>query len=159
MTEDLLSSINEEIKKHLPQQLGETLQKELARLKQVEAQLLDANDRVARLTVNLAAKDTRIQALESAVAAHGALDKRFLEVSQRENKADLLEKDVACAEARRKDIFDLVGMVFRAPVVMENLLGKLPVPVQGSPSNQYGPGSPGFVMQGDVSVTRTVSQV
>lgn len=158
MDHNATAEIMEVVRKSLPQQVGETLQKELAELQALRQTKVTLEESVRKLTESSAALSRDLAAARQAIAQHEALDKRLADVASREQKQELRDLRVDLAELRRKDAFDLVSMVFRSPVYSENVTGRIPLPVDGYSGGNGMSGCPGMVQEGNLNVTRTVTQ-
>lgn len=156
MTPEIEQTVRDAILRNLPAQVGEVLQGELQRLKTLE-------ETSAHQAETILARDTEIRRLNSIVSdqgtklqQHGILENREKAVALREHKMDLIDKDLACAELRRTDMFNVMGLIFRSPVTREIIAGTIPVPVAGMPAGgSYNNPSPGFVSPSPISTEKT----
>lgn len=155
----LTETIADAIKKNLPQQIGEELQKELAELTKLRVQHANQADMIQAYSSEAMDLKVCVSSLESEIKKHKAIDLREAEVLRREQQQNFSDFQVAQSEDRRKEMLGLVGMVFRSPVYQTTVSGKVPVPVEGvAPSGSNGYGTPGMVMPGDVLLNTTNSQ-
>lgn len=150
----------EVIAKNLPAQMAEVLRKQLEELPKVKEALVKANVQIQELVGKNAEKDRQLDSyaktVESVKMREVANEAMNVLLKERENKVILYEQENKLINEHKKDIFNLVSMVFRSPVYEESYRGNLPIPVEGQVPNQYNSGSPGYVSQGQVDVTRTI---
>jgi hypothetical protein len=114
----MLDEIKDIIAKNLPAQVGETLQKELARIPELEEQL--ANAEAARVVgiKRIGELDTELIALKAKEKWDGDLTYREVEVEKRERELEvtLLKVKVQEAEKRATELHGIVQTVFKSPV-------------------------------------------
>jgi len=133
MTKEVLSKeLNEAINKNLPHMVGEELKSVLAKAE------LDAND-LATTKATLEVRDKlikeqkqdigelsgKISKLEALVARKEAVEER-----ERNLRVTLSEQSVLNEREKTKQMFDILGLVFRNQQLMRSTLSNTPVPYQ-----------------------------
>lgn len=128
---DLTNDIQQQIKNHLPAQVGDMLRSELDALKV-------AREDVTRLMAEIQSDQTRraelkkqVDDLTKVVAQHDEISKRLLELNAKEVRQELNDLKLAQAELRIKDLKEITQTVFRSPVFTQSVSGSVPVPVAG----------------------------
>lgn len=120
---EVTQEVQDLIRKHLSAQVGETLQGELADLerlrkrdKQTTEQLDSKRATIDSMTVSLDVANARL-------AKHEALDKRLEEIEKRERNHELsiMKAQLENERSNNLRLFELVGVIFRNPVVTETL--------------------------------------
>jgi hypothetical protein len=148
-------AIAEAIKKNLPLEVGELLKKELAALAALRIRSAADMADVQSLRQKLADALTEVSARQKQLEAHAAITAREAAVTVREQTQALRDLQVAQAELRRADAFQLVSLVFRSPVFTTHVRGTVPVPVEGM-GGQYP--APGMVQNAPFDKTTTVTE-
>jgi hypothetical protein len=147
----LLEDLKEVIRKSLPTAIGEELQselKELARLRVLHTEHKELSVRYDALTERLA----KYQDLDSATAKL-ASEKEAHRIAVSDLRVAIAENAVKEAEKRANVVTDLVGMIFKSPVMTKVTTGNIPVGVGG-----YGNGAGYVSSQNPLSLTETLAQ-
>lgn len=157
---DINQEVSEAIRKHLPSQIGEALRGELEALAQARLRIHSLEGEIATIREANRGHISKCQGLEAELRQHAALAKREADVAARESQVELNNQAAAFAEKRRQDVFDLVSLIFRAPAVKQQVIGNIPVAVEGHPGNPQFGQSPagGYVASGALSTTTTTTQ-
>ena len=136
---DINSDIEDAIKKNLPAAVGEALQSELAelkRLRSVEETLKELREAFGALKTHNSVLQTKVQRDEDYLVAL-----RVLEERERNLKVVIAESRANNAETRVGDMKELIGMLFKGPLITKTLTGNLPAGVQQpSQYSSYGVG-------------------
>lgn len=156
---DITSTIAVAIKNHLPEQLGSELKKELDELASLRLRFASLGAEHNAAQAKIAEFSDKVYKLSKDLAAHGKLQERESAVQLRELRQDFRDLEVKMANQRHTEMLGLVGMVFKSPTFVKTVQGSVPLPVEGSPPNQYNScGTAGTVLNGNVSTTETISQ-
>ena len=130
----MTNEINEIIKKNLPQQVGEILQKELARIPQLEKDLLDAKN-----AYNIAQSENReaqaeLKQLKELKLEMEALRKERADIEERQRnlKVTLLEKDLAAAQSINTNSMEILKGLVRNTNFRKTVFGTEPIAIDGS---------------------------
>lgn len=100
----------------------------------------------------------KYSAIEKELAHYLALNLRKENIDEQERNLRVVLADAKATEAERrsKDIFDLVGVVFKNPVVRQNLSGIYPLPqVRDNYGNAIGPMSGSMSLSGETETEGT----
>jgi flagellar biosynthesis/type III secretory pathway chaperone len=114
----MLEEIKDIIAKNLPAQVGETLQKELARIPELEKQL-EVCEAARKAGIQLITeKDKTLGEYIAKENKYQELEKRELEVEKRERNLELavMKVQVMETEKRATELQGLVQTVFKSPV-------------------------------------------
>lgn len=113
--------IKDIITKQLPAQVGEVLRVRLEQAEKDAAKLTQLDALLTEERTKLEAANKRIAETGAELAAHVKLAEREAACSKRENglELELAKTRVINAEKGRDDLFNLMGVVFRNPVVKE----------------------------------------
>lgn len=133
--------IAEIIKRNLPAQVGEALQKELARIPTLEKELLDASSLVEGYRVEREALVKRALDATMRVAAAEVVLKREAGVAERERVAEIFELKarLAASDISISRLFDFVGLLVKAPAFRETVQRSTQVPLAMPGSNGGNP--------------------
>jgi hypothetical protein len=154
----LADQITEAIKKNLPQQIGEELQRELADLAALRSNEIRLQATISSMANSLQESKIKVDGLEAQLVKHASIAAREGAVLTRELHQEFSDLKVQIADERRVEMLALVSTVFRSPVYQHSITGSVPVPVSGAQGgNGYG-GSPGFVQQSPISTVTTVTE-
>ena len=63
------------------------------------------------------------------------IEEREKKVRDQEIAIEVIKTKLDMLNATKKDLFDLVGMIFKSPIIRENVIGN--VPVSPGPNGQY----------------------
>lgn len=128
----MIDKLKDVIKENLPQQVGEELQKELARIPVMEKRIAELEEQVRSRDNAIAMHAKDKVSLQTQLEAAGKLDEREDAVTKREHQVALIEVKAECAELRRKDAVDLVTKIFEGPIMRRRVTADHPVVVPGT---------------------------
>lgn len=160
MNDSLQKTIEDQIKQHLPQQIGEALQKELADFKTLRVQyeqLERINKENNKKIIILQEANTELEYSAKAVEKRSSdLDTKEAELKKREDKQSLLELELKLQTKFKDEIKELSLAFVRSPVVTRSISGSVPIPVEGNRGGNGGySATSGFVSQGTISTMTT----
>ena len=120
----IMAELDELIRKNLPAHVGETLKLELEELSVLRKRAPALEAEFARLNKRIAEYQETERVLRERLEQHGALDAKREEVEQqtRDMKVTLLEGTLAYERTMNTRLFDLVGVIFRNPVVTDHII-------------------------------------
>lgn len=152
---DMDKDIVESIRKNLPQQVGDVLQKELNRLQGIERDHKALKEAHEKTQQSLNSKNNEINKLNELLQAHEEITKREAAVSERERNSKIEELQVKLDAAESKQQFaeklamGLVRNIDYRKTVYDSRTETL--------SNKSHPGQAGGVSQAYTPETTTVS--
>ena len=82
-------------------------------------------------TENTTLKNTNYELLNKV----SNIEEREKKVRDQEIAIEVIKTKLDMLNATKKDLFDLVGMIFKSPIIRENVIGN--VPVSPGPNGQY----------------------
>jgi hypothetical protein len=141
LSQDLTDAIN----KNLSAEVGQTLQKELARIPELEAALRRAEVREKEQKITIEVLGKKVDEGAALNAKSDALDALERELLLREKKLAIAEAVAASRkavdDARILDLKEVVGLVFRNQIVRQEMFKNTTVPVttNGYTSTVQGP--------------------
>ncbi len=115
MTEQLFTDIEEQIKQHLPQQVGEVLKKELDRLKNLEKELGQYKDKYRRLENELELlRDSNKDLIKENIKAKTIIEReKALEVKEINLRVEMLKHQLKCSDDTNSRVMLFVDSLMR----------------------------------------------
>lgn len=128
--------INDIIDKHLPAQVGETLRKRLDQATKAEKDANYLSTRVTDLAREVESLKTQIKTQAEIESKLAEITRREAAVREKEVVQGILQEKLSGAEARIRDVKELVALVFQNNRFKYREFGNVPMP-----SGQYGTSS------------------
>lgn len=121
--DNIKRSIETAIAEHLPKQVGDVLQSELERLKQLEKDNSELKNQVDYQHGQIKSLTDRNKNQAELLARAGKINEREAAVQEKETNLEIakLTHELSCEKASNQKVFDLVSLLFRNVDVRKEL--------------------------------------